>query len=114
MRGRNSQFKNKKSVFRRKRRKKRRSLLRSLLGHMFTLALGGYLVFSLIYNQVQISAKLQELDTVKAQLVVQRAENEELFRQLEAGDLAIIEQVARDELGYARPNERVFVDMSGK
>ena len=69
---------------------------------------------SLVYNQVQISSKPPELEVVKAQLMVQRAENEELFRQLEAGDLEIMEQVARDELGYAKPNERVFVDMSGK
>ena len=94
--------------------KKRRSLLRSLLAPVFTLAMGVYLVGSLVYNQVQISSKTQELEVVKAQLMVQRAENEELFRQLEAGDLEIMEQVARDELGYAKPNERVFVDMSGK
>ena len=44
----------------------------------------------------------------------QQAANEELNRELASGDKTIIERAARDELGYARPNERVFVDVSGK
>ena len=41
--------------------------------------------------------------------------NDELNRVLESGnDLEIVERVARDKLGYAKPNERVFVDISGK
>ena len=71
-------------------------------------------LLALIYNQVQISAKRQELEAVQTQLAAQEADNEELSRQLEASDEEIIEQVARDELGYAKPGERVFVDMSGK
>ena len=71
-------------------------------------------LLALIYNQVQISAKRQELEAVQTQLAAQKADNEELSRQLEASDEEIIEQVARDELGYAKPGERVFVDMSGK
>jgi len=89
-------------------------MISALFAPCLILAMGGYLVWSLIYNQVQISAKRQELQAVQVQLAAQRAENEELGRQLEESDQDIIEQVARDELGYAKPNERVFVDMSGK
>ncbi len=97
-----------------KRAKKRRGLINSLLAPCLVLLMGGYLIWSLIYNQVQISAKRQELAAVQTQLAAQQADNEELSRQLEESDEEIIEQVARDELGYAKPSERVFVDMSGK
>lgn len=67
-----------------------------------------------ISDQVEISARRQELATVQAQLSQQEADNEELQRLLEGDDDAILERIARDEYGYAAPNERVFVDMSGK
>lgn len=73
-----------------------------------------YLVFNLVVCQVNISTKQQELNTVQDSLNNQLAENEELERELSGSDSEIIERAARDELGYARPNERVFVDVSGK
>ena len=39
--------------------------------------------------------------------------NAELSSTLDQGDSAIIERYAREQ-GYVRPNERVFVDISGK
>ena len=64
---------------------------------------------------MQISSKRQELEAVQAQLESQQQQNDELSRVLESGtDLEIIERVARDKLGYAKPNERVFVDVTGK
>ena len=47
------------------------------------------------------------------QLSAQLTENAELSGTLEQGDSAIIERYAREQ-GYAKPNERVFVDISGK
>ena len=42
-------------------------------------------------------------------------QNDELERVLESGsDTEIIERVARDKLGYAKPNERVFIDVTGQ
>ena len=40
-------------------------------------------------------------------------ENAELSGTLDQGEDAIIERYAREQ-GYAKPNERVFVDISGK
>ena len=40
-----------------KRAKKRRNLMNSFLAPCLILLMGGYLVWSLIYNQVQISAQ---------------------------------------------------------
>ena len=59
------------------------------------------------------SAKQQELLSVQSQLNNQLTENAELSNTLEQGDDAIIERYAREQ-GYAKPNERVFVDISGK
>lgn len=79
------------------------------------LLLGGYLVVSMVLNQVEIRTKRQQLQTVEQQLEIQQAQNEELQRILESGsDQELIERVARDKLGYAKPNERVFVDATGK
>ncbi|MGN0644410.1 FtsB family cell division protein [Gemmiger sp.] len=72
-----------------------------------------WLFFSLIQCQITISSKRQELAGVQEQLSVQLAKNEELSRSLDDGENAIIERIARDE-GYAKPNERIWVDLSGK
>ena len=67
----------------------------------------------LVRYQVSIASKQQELQSVQNQLSAQLTENAELSGTLEQGDSAIIERYAREQ-GYAKPNERVFVDISGK
>ena len=56
-----------------------------------------------------------EIDVFKtsAQLSAQQAQNQELGRALADGKDAIIERSARAD-GYAKPNERIWVDLSGK
>ncbi len=94
---------------------KRPKLLPKVLVELGALILGAYLVVHLVINQMAISAKRQQLQDMQNQLTVQQAQNAELSRILENGsDMDIVERVARDTLGYAKPNERVFVDMSGK
>lgn len=94
---------------------KRPKLLPKVLVELGALILGIYLVVNLVVNQMSISAKRQQLQEMQDQLNAQQAQNAELSRILESGsDLDIVERVARDTLGYAKPNERVFVDMSGK
>ncbi len=78
------------------------------------VCVGVYLIVGIVVNQVSISSKQQALDSVQQQLETQQAENEELERVLTSGsEEEIVERVARDRLGYARPDERVFVDVSG-
>ena len=96
-------------------RQKRPPVLPKVLAQAGLVLVGGYLVAGLVFNQVQISSKRQELEAVQAQLESQQQQNDELSRVLESGtDLEIIERVARDKLGYAKPNERVFVGVTGK
>ena len=71
------------------------------------------LFLSLLGSQASISAKQQELASVQAELDSQLAQNEELQRTLDDGEDAIIERFAREE-GYSKPNERIWVDISGK
>ncbi len=98
-----------------RRQKAQPRVLPAALVRVALMALGGYLVLALIVNQVEISAKQQELAAARAQLDSRLAQNEELSRVLESGDeLELIERVARDSLGYARPNERVFIEVGGK
>ena len=73
----------------------------------------GSLFVNLVQYQVSIASKQQELQSVQNQLGAQLTENAELSGTLEQGDSAIIERYAREQ-GYAKPNERVFVDISGK
>lgn len=97
-------------------KKEKKSLtVSALTGAVLVVAIFGYLVVGMVLNQVEINAKRQQLEAVQQQLDAQLAENEELSRILESGtDEELIERVARDKLGYARPNERVFVDATGK
>ena len=74
----------------------------------------------LLYNmQSQLTrnsyVEEMQLEAEEQQLENQQAQNDELSRVLESGsDEELIERVARDKLGYAKPNERVFVDITGK
>ena len=96
-------------------RQKRAPLLPRFFLRAGLVLIGGYLVAGLVFNQVDIAAKQKELQDLENQLEQQRQQNDELERVLESGsDLEIIERVARDKLGYAKPNERVFIDVTGQ
>lgn len=94
--------------------KRKKHFLSGLMLRAAAVCVGVYLIVGIVVNQVSISSKQQALDSVQQQLETQQAENEELERVLTSGsEEEIVERVARDRLGYARPDERVFVDVSG-
>ena len=96
-------------------KQKRAPLLPRFFLRAGLVLIGGYLVAGLVFNQVDIAAKQKELQDLENQLEQQRQQNDELERVLESGsDQEIIERVARDKLGYAKPNERVFIDVTGQ
>ena len=66
-----------------------------------------------ISNQVTISSKRAELETLNEQVAQQQTENQELQRVLSGDADQITEWVARDSYNYAAPNERIFVDVTG-
>ena len=67
-----------------------------------------------ISNQVTISSKRAELETLNEQIAQQQTENQEMQRILSGDADQITEWVARDSYNYAAPNERIFVDVTGK
>lgn len=93
-------------------RKKAKTLWWAVSRLFFILLLLSMLA-AYISNQVTISSKQAELDSLNEQIAQQQSENEELERILSGDPDDIVEWIARDSYGYAAPNERIIVDISG-
>ena len=97
-------------VIKQKKRKK------SILLRLAVLAFIAYIVVTLVNQQVQISEKKAQLQSMKEQIRVQEIENEDLKRVSDsdyAQNEDYIERVAREKLDYVKPGERVFINISG-
>lgn len=90
--------------------KKRR---KSLILKLAVCAFAVYIAATLVYQTMQIRKGTVELNTIKTQLTDQQKENADTKRLLSESDEQFMENVAREDLGYAKPNERIFVDASG-
>ena len=96
----------------RKKRKRKASVVGAVLKLLFLLLLLSMLA-AYISNQVTISSKRAELETLNEQVAQQQTENQELQRVLSGAADQITEWVARASYNYAAPNERIFVDVTG-
>lgn len=97
-------------VVKQKKRKK------SILLRLAVLAFVAYIVVTLVNQQVQISEKKAQLQSMNEQIRVQEIQNEDLKRVVNAGEGEnedYIERVAREGLDYAKPGERVFINIAG-
>ncbi len=95
--------------------KKEKKSLTSWVLRLSVLAAAAYLLVSLVSGQMQVAEKQRELDTVSEKVEEQTIKNAELQRLMDSGDEdAYVERIAREKMGYARPDERVFVDISGQ
>ena len=95
-----------------KRKKQRGSLLLKLA----IFAFAAYIVFALVNQEVQINEKSQELADLQEQVETQKIKNEDMKHALNADEeetKEYIERVAREDLDYAKPGERVFVNIAG-
>lgn len=93
-----------------KRRKRKTSLLVRLSVFGFVL----YVAVTLIGMQMEVTTKRQELLALQQSVEQQKQINAETERMLVLGeDEEYIERVARDELGYAYPDEKILIDQSG-
>lgn len=95
-----------------RRKRKKKVVVKTLVRVFFVLLLLSMLA-AYISNQVTISSKRAELDTLNEQIAQQKTENEEMQRILSGDADQITEWVARDSYNYAVPNERIFVDVTG-
>ena len=87
---------------------------KSFLLRLCLAAFLAYAVMMLVDMQVSVASRRQQLDELTAKMETQRLTNKELERQLAMGvDDAYVERTARDRLDFVRPNEEVFIDISG-
>ena len=95
-----------------RKKRKKNTVWRGLLRLFFVLLLLSLLA-AYISNQVAISSKRAELETLKEQIEQQQTQNEEMERILSGDADEVTDWVARDSYNYAAPNERIFVDVTG-
>lgn len=93
-------------------RNKKLQIGRGIMRLLFVLVLFSMLA-AYISNQVAISSRKAELETLNEQIAQQKSANEEMERILSEDADKVTEWVARDSYNYAAPNERIFVDVSG-
>lgn len=87
----------------------------SAIKAIICLAFFAYVGYTLITQQFSISEKKAQLKAVNEQIVQAQQEKEDLKSQLKTVNTPeYIEKVAREELGYAAPDEIVFIDATSK
>ena len=72
-----------------------------------------YVVYMLIQQQFDIKDRQLELVMLQQQVEQQRLDNKEMERLLASDNEAYIERLAKDEYGYAYPDETIYIDTSG-
>lgn len=96
---------------------KKKSIQKNRKSFVFRLCIFAFVVYAavmLVDMQVTLADRNQELEQLALSYETQRLENKELERRLAAGvDDDYIERIARDELDYVYPDERVYIDISG-
>jgi cell division protein DivIC len=97
--------------------KKQKNKKRSPVMLVLQLVMAGLavlLVVSFISGQVQLARMQRESDELAGQVEQQQEKNEELQTLMDTGDEDdFVERIAREKLGYARPGERIYVDITG-
>ena len=72
-----------------------------------------YIAYSIVVHQLEISDRKMMLEAVQQQCQQQSEENKEVERLLAmSDDKDYIERIARERLGYAYPDEKVYIDSS--
>ena len=94
-----------------RRKRKKKVVVKTLVRVFFVLLLS--MLVAYISNQVSISSRRAELQTLSEQIEQQKTQNEEMKRILSGDADDVTEWVARDSYNYAAPNERIFVDVTG-
>lgn len=87
---------------------------KSIILELAVVAVAVYFVASYVQVQVQINQASQKCDEISAVYDEQQLENKELQRLLDSGsEEEYIERIAREQLGYVKPDEKVFYDVAG-
>lgn len=88
----------------------------SLLLKISILCMGLFFAFMITTQQLQIAAKKMELEQIRQEMKTQTVKNEELQHSLD-NDLEdqqeYAERTARNDYNYAKPEERVYINIGG-
>ena len=96
-------------------RKKQRKRKGGLISRMALFCFVVYVTVALVNMQLEVTAKRRELHTLQDSIVQQELLNDETRRILMLEeDERYVERIARDKLGFAYPNERIYIDRSGQ
>ena len=96
-----------------KKPKKKRNIIFGVLLVLFA----AYAVVTLISQQVQINQKQSELSELEDKIIIKEVKNgevEQVYNSSDKENEEYIKKIARDELGYAEPDERVFINIAGE
>ncbi|MCI9457208.1 MAG: hypothetical protein HFE44_09600 [Oscillospiraceae bacterium] len=78
------------------------------------LVFSGALIYQLAHAQVSIYRQQKVLEDLTVQCLNQKAENDGMNRYLiMEDDTQLVEQIAREKLGFAYPDEVVYIDAAG-
>ena len=87
----------------------------SIILRIAVFAFAAFVAGSLLTQQVQIAEKRRQLEDLQQEIRLQEIKNGDLEQALgdgsDQGDY--VERIARESLDYAKPNERVFVNIAG-
>ncbi len=74
-----------------------------------------FFAFFITTQQIQIVAKNNELEKIREQMKTQTVKNEEIQHSLdtEQDKAEYAERTARDEYNYAKPDEKVYINVGG-
>ncbi|MDD2956063.1 MAG: septum formation initiator family protein [Oscillospiraceae bacterium] len=74
-----------------------------------------YVAYAMIAQQAEIKERSEELAAVEALIMQQEEKNKDAERLLTLGDdEEYIERIAKEKLGYAYPDEHVYIDRSAE
>lgn len=87
----------------------------SFLLRLAVMCFAAFLIFTLFSQRIAIGDKKNQLETLQDDLKVQQIINAELQYSLDSevniADYA--EKAARQEFGYAKPQEKIFINVGG-
>lgn len=92
--------------------KKKKFILLKMLAFAFIV----YMSVILVNQQMQINQKRREIEECSKQVAIQEIKIQDMKRVIESDEKenqGYIDRIAREDLGFAKRNERVFINIIG-
>lgn len=96
--------------------KKQTALLRNILLCTVILFFAIYSVVTLVSLYSEIAQKKGELNNLNEEISIQEIKNDEMDKLYNSSNeefSGYIEEIAREDMDYIKPGERVFVNVTG-